>query len=108
MDFSNEWAVFFLGCAGGSINEFLHWWNLRVEPEFPEYARRTKYWLITAIMVLIGGGLSVLYLGARVDALLAMHIGLSAPLILQKLTTTAASIQGARGTKASLVNFFRW
>ena len=108
MDLANEGQVFLLGSVGGCINEFMHWWNLKSDPVFPEYARRAKYWIITAIMVLIGGGLAVLYLGASVDALLALHIGLSAPLILQKLTTTAAAVEGARGGGATVVNFFRW
>lgn len=90
------------------MNEFMHWWSLKTNPDFPEYARRTKYWVITALMVLIGGGLAVLYLGASLDVLLALHIGLSAPLILQKLTTTAAAVQGARGGGATVLNFFRW
>lgn len=108
MDLANEWQVFLLGCSGGCINEFMHWWSLKTNPDFPEYARRVKYWIITGIMVLIGGGLAALYLGASVEALLALHIGLSAPLILQKLTTTAAAVQGARGGGPTIVNFFRW
>lgn len=108
MELLGESQVFLLGCVGGGINEFLHWWNLRTEPEFPIYARRPTYWIITAIMVVIGGGLAFLYLGASPDTLLALHIGLSAPLILQKLTSTAASVQGARGGGPSIINFFRW
>lgn len=108
MDIANEGQVFLLGTLGACINEFMHWWNLKTDPAFPEYARRMKYWIITCTMVLIGGGLAVLYLGASVDALLALHIGLSAPLILQKLTATAAAVEGARGSEATVVNFFRW
>lgn len=108
MEIANEGQVFLLGAVGGCVNEFMHWWSLKTDPDFPEYARHVKYWIITAIMVVIGGGLAVLYLGASVDALLALHIGLSAPLILQKLTTTAAAVEGARGGGTNIINFFRW
>jgi hypothetical protein len=50
VELSNQWSVFLLGFAGGCISEFLHWWSLRTEPEFPNYARRMRYWIITAGM----------------------------------------------------------
>jgi len=108
VDLSNELRVFLLGCAGGSVNEVLHWWNLRTAPEFPEYARRARYWVLTVIMVVIGGSLAVVYLGASIDVVLALHIGLSAPLILQKLAATATNVEGARGGGASVRKFLRW
>jgi hypothetical protein len=100
--------VFVVGLAGGGILELLHWYNLRREPEYPTYGKEPKYWIITALMAAAGGGLAVLYFGGRADGIVAFHVGVSTPLILQKLATTIASTPGARGSGPSVVTFFRW
>ncbi|MGH7463512.1 MAG: hypothetical protein ACREMA_21085 [Longimicrobiales bacterium] len=78
----------------------------------PVYARSAAYWIITALMVLAGGAVSWLYFGDRAEALLAVHVGLSTPLILQKLTTSVAEPAGSRAmlapTAGSLRDFFTW
>ena len=59
-------------------------------------------------MAAVGGGLSWLYFGSQADAIVTFHVGLSTPLILQKLTTTMASVPGGKGTGPSIVSFFTW
>jgi hypothetical protein len=100
--------VFLAGLAGGALVELVHWYSLRREPQFPVYVRSVFYWVLSGLMAVAGGGLAVLYFGARAEGILALHVGLSAPLILQKLATTVAEPPGAKGGGASITSFFRW
>lgn len=100
--------VFLVGTAGGVLLEFLHWYGLRREGTFPDYARRPFYWIISVIMALAGGVLAWVYFGSRAEGVLALHIGLSTPLLLQKLTTTVAHTPGGKGNGPGLLKFFRW
>jgi len=100
--------VFLIGCLGGVFNELLHWWNLRDKPELPEYVRSPKYWIITLLMVLVGGAVAWLYFGQEANSLIALHVGISAPLIVQKLAASVPEPSGSRGTYASIRSFFKW
>lgn len=100
--------VFLAGLAGGALLELIHWYTLRREPEFPVYARSGRYWIVSALMALAGGLLAFLYFGGRAEGIVALHVGVSAPLILQKLSTTVASQAGARSVGADMMTFFRW
>lgn len=100
--------VFLAGLAGGCLLELLHWYALKKEPRFPDYARSPAYWVLSALMAFAGGGVALLYFGARAEALVAVHVGLSAPLILQKLASAAFEPQGARSVKPNVWAFFRW
>ena len=108
MTLSTYTQVFLAGLAGGCLLELLHWYALKRESFFPEYAKAPKYWIATALMALAGGGLALLYFGARAEGLVAVHVGLSAPLILQKLTSAAFEPKGARSASANVWSFFRW
>jgi len=102
-------GVFLVGTAGGALLEFLHWWNIRKrKDEFPKYAQSAKYWIITAGMARVGGLLALIYFGDHVEAILALHIGVSAPLILQKLATTMAEPGARAGEETSIISFFTW
>ncbi len=100
--------VFLAGCGGGVLNELLHWWNLRKKPEFPRYVRSAKYWILTLLMALVGGFIVWLYFGQQVEGVLAVHVGLLAPLILQKMASSVPEAAGARGREASVRSFFNW
>jgi hypothetical protein len=108
MTLATSTQVFFTGFAGGVVLEFMHWYGLRYDPDFPAYARSPKYWVISLLMALTGGGLAVLYFGDQAEGIVALHVGLSAPLILQKLTTTIAQTPGARSAGPRVLSFFRW
>jgi hypothetical protein len=102
------WQVFITGFAGGIILELVHWYAIRKNGRWPAYGRSPLYWAISALMCAAGGGLAVLYFGGRAEGIVALHVGLSAPLILQKLTTTIASTPGAKGLRAGVFSFFDW
>jgi hypothetical protein len=108
MMLSTYTEVFLVGFAGGCLLELLHWYALKKELLFPEYAKNPRYWITSALMAMAGGGLAVLYFGARAEGIVAVHIGLSAPLILQKLASAAFEPKGARRGGASMWTFFRW
>ena len=101
--------VFGVGFAGGILLEILHWYALRRERRMPPYAKNPIYWIVTALMALAGGGVALLYFGGRAEAILPLHVGISAPLILQKLSTTAFKTPGGKSRgDAGLLSFFDW
>jgi len=100
--------VFLCGLAGGAVLELLHWYNIRRDTQFPAYAKSPVYWLVTLLMAVVGGGLAWLYFGAQGEPIVTFHVGVSTPLILQKLTTTVANVPGGKGSGPSLVSFFKW
>lgn len=100
--------VFLVGFLGGLLLEFMHWYNLRREDNFPSYVRSPFYWGLSLGMSTIGGLLALVYFGSRAQAIIVLHVGLSSPLIIQKLTTTIATVPGARGAKTNVLNFFQW
>jgi hypothetical protein len=109
MSLDQSWEVFAVGFIGGIFLELLHWYNIYRTPEFPDYARFPKYWIVSFLMAVAGGLVAVFYFGARTEAMIALHVGLSTPLILQKLALTAAAPPGAKGPPGpSVMSFFRW
>lgn len=109
MPLTSYLEVFLAGTLGGIVLELVHWWNLRRRnPHFAKYAKSVFYWAVTTLMVLTGGILTVFYFGNQAEAIIALHVGLSAPIILQKLATTM-STPGARSfEKHGLTDFFGW
>lgn len=81
--------VFAVGFLGGIGGEVLRWYNLRKLPagNLPIYLKSPFYWIVSLLMASMGGVLAVLYKTNGMNAILAFHIGLSAPLILQRLTS---------------------
>ena len=105
MDVEGAQTVFALGCAGGICNEVLHWWNVRRDADFPAYARKIRYWVVTVLMILLGGFVAYLFCGDVTTALAPFQIGLTTPMLLQRLARAAPKHQGARGDGATLLNF---
>ncbi len=105
-------GVFGVGCAGGALAEALHWWNLREKLELPHYVKSLFYWVMTLVMIATGGFVAWLYFGDHAEALVAVHVGLSAPLILQKLIKSVPKTSGAKSVittpAPSLRGFFSW
>ena len=104
MELESTFQVFMVGAAGGLLLELLHWYNLTRDPNFSAYRRTPVYWLVSLAMAAAGGLLSMLYFGERADGLLALHVGISAPRILQKLASTAAQ-RGGKSANPSVTNF---
>ncbi|MCP3468195.1 hypothetical protein [Bradyrhizobium sp. CCGUVB23] len=105
-------TVFGVGCAGGIVAEILHWWNLREAEQLPAYRVSLFYWGITLAMIVAGGFVAWLYFGGRAEGIIAFHVGISTPLILQKLVTSVPQPPGAKNVIArpapSVRNFFTW
>lgn len=100
--------VFAAGLCGGAALELLHWYAIRRDEKFPQYASSPAYWIITGAMACTGGAIAILYFGGRADGLLALHVGASTPLILQKLATTIAKKPGAKSLQATPLSFMSW
>jgi hypothetical protein len=100
--------VFLVGFLGGVLLEIVHWYAVRKDGRLPDYVGNVQYWVASLVMALAGGGLAVLYFGSRAEGIVALHVGLSAPLILQKLATTVADVPGAKGIQRGLLDFCRW
>jgi hypothetical protein len=75
---------FLYGLLGGAFAELLGIFKLRREVNLPPWMRSPFYWVITVLMILAGGGLVVVYLKSdfSLNALIAVNIGASAPLII--------------------------
>jgi divalent metal cation (Fe/Co/Zn/Cd) transporter len=103
------WTVLGIGIFGGLLAELAKWIGLReTNPNnFPAYAKSIFYWLITIILMIVGGILAVFYGYTNVDALLALNVGASAPLIIRALasTTPSGTPGGGQRAPANLINF---
>ena len=83
MQISGAGWIFLIGCAGGGCLEFLRWWKLRTSLNWPAYAWKLGYWVLTLGMIVIGGGIAVLYYGAGpTNGVAVANIGASAPAII--------------------------
>ena len=82
---------FLYGVFGGFLAELLGLFRLRhkVPGSFPTYIKSWFYWITTSLMVLAGGGLVVVYLNSAIslNALIAVNLGASAPLIIGSLAS---------------------
>jgi hypothetical protein len=112
MTIDGGYAIFGTGCAGGVLAELLHWWNLRESPQLPAYAKNAFYWAVTVAMVLAGGFVAWVYFGSKAEAIIAVHVGLSTPLILQKLVASVPNTTGSKNIIATpaptLRRFLTW
>lgn len=112
--------IFLGGAAGGLLAQLAHWYGLRESPNYPDYMKTAFYWIVTIAMIAAGGVLAVLYGTADVNALLAVNVGASAPLIIKALAQTTpppppptnapgggggGAITATREATASLVGF---
>ncbi len=86
--------LFLWGCMGGIVDEVLHWGSLRRRAAFPTYVRKTRYWVITAALVAVGGVVALASgLSATLAAtpLTALVTGFSAPALIKKLSKALLS-----------------
>jgi|ERR1700733_543601 len=88
------------GIAGGLFAELLGWFKLRHQSpdDLPIQMKTIHYWVVTLGLILAGGVLVVAYLRSdvKVNAIMALNIGASAPLILGSLVNQSPSINPGR------------
>lgn len=108
MTLDSMWQVFAVGVFGGFLAELLHWRGLSTQKALPVYSRRLLYWVVTALLILSGGGVALLFFGSHADGLLTLHVGASTPLLLQKMVAAVPDRPGARTAGPSVKRFFRW
>ncbi len=89
-------AVLF-GLVGGFLAEFysinLH--RYKAKKEWPKYVKYWWYWLMAVVWVAIGGFLAGTYEsleGTTLNALVALNVGATAPLIVEGLTRAAPDV----------------
>nr|WP_321498259.1 hypothetical protein [uncultured Methanolobus sp.] len=82
--------VFIAGFIGGGLAEFLRWYRLRESLNFPQYTKSGIYWGLTIGMMVLGGAIACLYGVDAKDAILVIHIGASAPIILSRLVPSSS------------------
>lgn len=100
MELNGFLQIFMAGCFGGLMAELLKWYGVRGNRRWPRYARTVRYWIITAIMIGGGGVLACLYGIKAVNAILAVNVGASAPLIVSSLAMTAPATSRTRGLES--------
>lgn len=79
--------TFMFGVAGGVLPEVYALYNLRHSwfSEKPSWVKSPFYWMITLVMIVLGGGTAALYayVGMKLNALMAIHLGLATPVLIQ-------------------------
>jgi hypothetical protein len=97
LEVSGFWYVFGAGTFGGFIAEAVRWYKIRESKNYPSYIKSPLYWLSTLVMIFIGGFLASLYGIDQVNALLAVNIGASAPLIITTIVSTTSKEKPLEG-----------
>jgi hypothetical protein len=74
------------GVAGGALPELLALYKLRHDKKGtkPDWLKSSFYWVVTFIMVCLGGATAFIYhkVGINVNELMAIHLGAATPLII--------------------------
>ena len=109
MNLEDLWQQIAFAVMGGVAAEALHWYALARKPEKVAPYNKPLYWATTVVMVAIGGLMPVLYLQGKASALLCFHLGATAPILLQKLVSTAPKTTEHLGPgNASFMRFLSW
>jgi hypothetical protein len=81
MILSSWWAIFLVSTAGGCLGEFL---TLYDESRGAIRKQRGwRYWIMSALMALLGGGLALAYGFKEIHILAAANIGASTPVLIK-------------------------
>lgn len=80
---------FFWGLLGGVLPEFYGLYKIREDfhAQRPRWISSWFYWVVTALMVLLGGGVVAFYLnsGTTLSPFLAVHIGAATPTLISSI-----------------------
>jgi len=92
---SINWTAFALGLFGGAVAELLKWYQLfQNSTNSAEYKKTPMYWIVTVLMIIASGILTAVYGDSVTSPVLAVNIGISAPLILKGLAGAAPALPG--------------
>lgn len=75
-----------MGVGGGCLPEVLKFYQMREHGEKPKWVRTWFYWIMTAIMVILGGGVVAIYMAqgaTQMNPILALHLGAATPVLIQ-------------------------
>ena len=90
-------SCFLYGLFGGVAIELVQWFGMRKDLYHgaPDWSKSWLYWLVTALMVIAGGGLAVAYAesGVQLTTILAINLGASAPLLLSRFGAAVPRIE---------------
>jgi predicted cobalt transporter CbtA len=85
------------GVCGGFLAELLGLFKLRHQSpgNFPAWLKSPYYWVLSGLMIIAGGLLVVVYLksGVSLQAILALNLGASAPLLIGSLVAQTPAIE---------------
>ena len=94
----SELEALIFGVIGGIVPELVALYRLRREPQLPAWFKSPIYWAITLVMIAAGGGLAVVYVksGVNLNAIIAINVGASAPLILGTVSKEVPNVKPGR------------
>lgn len=88
--------TFLFGLVGGLLPEIYALYNIRHtwQKTKPGWVTSIFYWCITIAMVCLGGGTAALYsyIGVKLNALMAIHLGLATPVLIQTALKNKPSV----------------
>ncbi len=76
-------SAFLVGCVGALIPEILHWHRIARRGRWPQYGSSVRYWIITLLLVLLGGTVTALVSPPGSSAMQLLLLGTVGPSILQ-------------------------
>ncbi|WP_144655205.1 hypothetical protein [Achromobacter dolens] len=91
-----EGAIY--GFVGGALPELFKVYKLREHGanQRPAWLKTWFYWLITVVMVILGGGTVLLYMshGITMNPMLAVHMGAATPILIQGIAAEKPNVEG--------------
>ena len=85
--------AFFCGAFGAAVGQFISLlrFHKRTVRTWPKYMRERAYWLIAIVYIAIGAGWAALYAasGWNLNAVLAAHVGLTWPILVERMADEA-------------------
>jgi hypothetical protein len=82
-----NWHLLITGGLGALLHETSRWVGFRYDAKLPAYIYRIHYWLLSAVLVLMGALLAWILAPTTIPQALA--IGISAPAIVSRLGAAA-------------------
>jgi hypothetical protein len=90
VDFRVELSQVAIGGVGALISEVLHWHRIARRGRWPKYARSLAYWLITLLVIVMGGAVAALVSPAGTTPTQLLLLGMVGPQLLQAAAQSSA------------------